>query len=59
MGDHIKSPLTGQLVDDEDFDEMPLEVRQSIQSIIKKLTAIRVKEEMDKLKEDIQVQMKD
>lgn len=43
------------MIDDDDFDDLQPEVRESIQSIIKKLTAIRVKEEMDRLKSDIQV----
>ena len=59
MTDTQKSPLTGALVDDEDFEDLQPEVRESIQSIIKKLTTIRVKEEMDRLKQDIQVQLQD
>ena len=43
----------------DDFDDLPLDVRQSIQGIIKKLTAIRVKEEITVLKKDIRDQLAD
>lgn len=44
---------------DDDFDDFDPEVRESIQSIIKKLTVVRVKEEMDQLKTDIRDQLAD
>lgn len=47
-------------LEDDDFtNSLDPEVRANIQSIIQKLTVIRVKEEMDQLKSDIRGQLAD